>query len=57
MYSGGRYFVSTSDGKVVIYGVPVIGVTWMSYNKALIVDLDFIEKLETEFVRVEFSYT
>jgi hypothetical protein len=56
MYSGGRYFVSTPEGNVVINGVPVIGVKLIPYDKALIVDLDFIERLETEFVSIEFSY-
>jgi hypothetical protein len=48
--------VSTPEGNVVIYGVPVIGVNLIPYDKALIVNLYFIERLETEFVKVEFSY-
>jgi len=43
-------------GNIRICGVPVIGASWVTDDKALIVDSDFIERVETESLRVEFSY-
>jgi hypothetical protein len=55
-YAGSGSFVGTPDGNVIISGVPVIGASWMPDDKALIIDADFIERVETESLRVEFSY-
>ncbi len=43
-------------GNIRICGVPVIGASWVTDDKALIIDSDFIERVETESLRVEFSY-
>lgn len=43
-------------GNIRIAGVPVIGASWVTDGKALIVDNNFVERVETESLRVEFSY-
>ena len=44
------------NGNIRICGVPVIGASWVTDDKALIIDSDFVERVETESLRVEFSY-
>ncbi len=36
--------------------LPVIGASWVTNDKALIVDASYLERVETEGLRVEFSY-
>lgn len=43
-------------GNIRIAGVPVIGASWVTDGKALIVDSNYLERVETEGLRVEFSY-
>lgn len=43
-------------GNIRICGVPVIGASWVTDDKALIIDADYLERVETESLRVEFSY-
>ena len=43
-------------GNIRICGVPIIGASWVTDDKALIIDSDFVERVETESLRVEFSY-
>ena len=44
------------QGNVRIAGVPVIGASWVTDDKALIIDSNYVERVETEGLRVEFSY-
>jgi ribosomal protein L9 len=44
------------NGNIRIAGVPVIGASWVTNDKALIVDASYLERVETEGLRVEFSY-
>ena len=44
------------SGNIRIAGVPVIGASWVTNAKALIVDANYLERVETEGLRVEFSY-
>lgn len=44
------------NGNIRIAGVPVIGASWVTNDKALIVDSNYLERVETEGLRVEFSY-
>lgn len=44
------------NGNIRIAGVPVIGASWVTNDKALIVDANYLERVETEGLRVEFSY-
>ncbi len=55
-YLGSGSVVGMPDGSIQIAGVPIIGASWMADDKALIIDSDFIERVETESLRVEFSY-
>jgi ribosomal protein L9 len=43
-------------GNVRIAGVPVIGASWVTDDKCLIIDSNYVERVETEGLRVEFSY-
>jgi hypothetical protein len=44
------------QGNIRIAGVPVIGASWVTDDKALVVDADYLERVETESLRIEFSY-
>ena len=44
------------NGNIRIAGVPVVGASWVTDDKALIIDANYIERVETEGLRVEFSY-
>lgn len=48
--------VSLPNGSITISGVPIVPVSWMPSDKAVIIDRDFIERIETDSLRVEFSY-
>jgi hypothetical protein len=45
-----------ASGNIRIVGVPVIPVSWATEDKAMIIDTDFIERVEGESLRVEFSF-
>lgn len=55
-YSGAGSVVGTPNGQVSISGVPVIGASFATSDKVMIIDTDFIERVETESLRVDFSY-
>lgn len=56
-YYGAGSFLESPNGQLTIAGTPVLGVTFVpSYDKALIIDSDYLERVETESLRVEFSY-
>ncbi len=44
------------NGNIRIAGVPIIGASWATADKMMLIDSDFIERVETESMRVEFSY-
>lgn len=48
--------VIDANGNIRIAGVPVIAVPWVTDDKALIIDNEYLERVETESLRVEFSY-
>lgn len=43
-------------GNIRICGVPVIGASWATADKALVIDSDFLERVETESMNVAFGY-
>lgn len=45
-----------SNGVVRVAGTPMIGASWAQSDHALIFDRDIVERVETESLRVEFSY-
>lgn len=55
-YLGSGSVVGTPDGTVRIMGTPIIGASWATADTATIVDIDFIERVETESLSVTFSY-
>jgi hypothetical protein len=56
-YAGAGAVLGTQSGQLTIAGTPVIGCTFIpSFDKVLVVDSDYIERVETESLRVEFSY-
>ncbi len=56
-YLGAGSVVGTPGGVVTISNTPIIGVSWAkSGDKIMVVDSDFIERVQTEALAVEFSY-
>jgi HK97 family phage major capsid protein len=55
-YSGAGSVVGTPNGQVSISGIPVIGASFATSDKVMIIDSDYIERVETESLRVDFSY-
>ncbi len=55
-YAGSGSVIGTPDGSVRVADTPVIGASWATAGKIMIIDNDFIERIETESLRVEFSY-
>jgi hypothetical protein len=53
-YQGSGGALGQSNGVVSISGVPVVAATWVTDDKGLIVDRDFIERVEVESIKVEF---
>ena len=45
-----------TGGDVTIWGVPVISATWVAAGHALVIDADYIERVEVEGIAIEFSY-
>lgn len=45
-----------SNGNLKIAGVPILPASWVTTGEPLIFDRDFVERVETESLRVEFSY-
>ena len=45
-----------TGGDVTIWGVPVISATWVADGHALVIDRDYIERIEVEGIAIEFSY-
>ncbi len=48
--------VITPDGVVRFAGTPMVGASWAQTDHVLIFDRDIIERVETESLRVDFSY-
>jgi HK97 family phage major capsid protein len=55
-YAGAGSVIGMPDGSVRIADVPVIGASFATAGKIMVIDFDFIERVETEGLRVEFSY-
>lgn len=55
-YMGAGSVIGTPNGNVSIADTPIIGVSWADADKIVVIDNDFIERVETESLRVEFSY-
>ena len=55
-YAGNGSVVVNPNGGITIWGVPVISASWVTDDKVLIVDRDYIERVEVESLAIEFSY-
>lgn len=55
-YSGAGSVVVSPVGGMTIWGVPVISASWVTNDRALVIDQDYIERVETESLAIEFSY-
>jgi HK97 family phage major capsid protein len=53
-YAGSGGVVTAPDGTMTISGVPIIPVDWVADDKIMIVDRDFLERVEVEGLTVEF---
>jgi uncharacterized protein YukE len=54
-YQGSGSVVSLPNGTIVIGGTPVVPASWVPADKALIFDADYLERVETESVTIEFA--
>ena len=55
-YAGSGSVIVNPNGGITIWGVPVISASWVTNDKALVIDADYIERVETEGLAIEFSY-
>lgn len=55
-YAGAGAVVLNGAGGVTIWGVPVLEASWVTDDKVLIIDQDFLERVEVEGLNVTFSY-
>ena len=58
-YTNGYYaasggVVTNADGSMVISGVPIVPVDWATDDKILIIDRDYLERVEGESLKIEF---
>lgn len=55
-YASAGAVVVNGAGALTIWGVPVIEASWVTDDKVLIIDRDFLERVEVEGLNVTFSY-
>ena len=55
-YAGNGSVVVNPNGGMTIWGTPVLSASWVTNDKALVIDNDYIERVETESLAIEFSY-
>jgi HK97 family phage major capsid protein len=53
-YQGSGGALGTSNGVITIAGVPVIAAPWVADDKGLIIDRDYLQRIEVEGLKVEF---
>ena len=54
-YPGAAGISSVASGAVVIAGTPVVSASWANDGTYLIIDMDYIERVETEAVNITFA--
>jgi hypothetical protein len=54
-YQGSGGILSSVNGNVAISGTPILPASWVTDDKILIIDRDYLERVETEAITVEFS--
>lgn len=55
-YYAGAGAVFLPGQGLTIWGVPVLGASWVAANKALLIDADYLERVEVEGLNVAFSF-
>jgi Phage capsid family len=54
-YQGSGGVVSQPNGGITINGTPIISASWATDDRVLIIDRDYLERVETEAMTIEFS--
>jgi hypothetical protein len=54
-YQGSGGILSSVNGNVAISGTPILPASWVTDDKILIIDRDYLERVETEAITVEFA--
>jgi hypothetical protein len=54
-YPGAAGISSVASGAVVIAGTPVVSASWATNSSYLVIDMDYIERVETEAVNITFA--
>jgi hypothetical protein len=54
-YPGAAGISSVASGSVVIAGTPVVSASWANDGTYLVIDMDYIERVETEAVNITFA--
>lgn len=54
-YQGSGGVVSLPSGAIVVAGTPVVAASWVEVDKVVIFDMDYLERVETESLNVEFA--
>jgi hypothetical protein len=54
-YPGAAGISSVASGAVVISGTPVVSASWANNASYLVIDMDYIERVETEAVNITFA--
>lgn len=55
-YAGNGSVIVNANGGMTIWGVPVVSASWVTDDKVLIIDNNYIERVEVEGLAIEFSY-
>ena len=55
-YGGAGSVVITPGGQITIAGVPILSASWATDDKLLLIDVDYIERVEGESLNITFSY-
>jgi hypothetical protein len=55
-YAGSGSVIVNPNGGMTIWGTPVIAASWVTDDKVLILDNNFVERIEVEGMAIEFSY-
>jgi HK97 family phage major capsid protein len=55
-YMGAGALTIGANGTLSLAGVPIIGVNWIPTNRALLLDANFIERIEVNGLNIELSY-
>lgn len=55
-YGGAGSVVITPGGQITIAGVPILSASWATDDKLLLLDVDYIERVEGESLNITFSY-